>query len=81
MVVHMAIYCITHRPRPYTVQNPFFVILCISSVTAIVSLQLCIPPYNVYNFAVTEVSGRYIISPTLTAFIALQLKARRIARS
>ena len=51
------------------------VILCISLVTAIVSLQLCIPPYDVYNFAITEVSGRSITSPSVTAFIALKLKA------
>ena len=51
------------------------VILRISLVTAIVSLQLCIPPYDVYNLAITEVSGRYIISPSVTAFIAPQLKA------
>ena len=50
------------------------VILRISLVTAIVSLQLCIPPYDVYNFTITKVSGRCIISPSVTAFIALQLK-------
>ena len=50
-------------------------ILRISLVSAIVSLQLCTPPYDVYNVAITEVSGRYVISPSVTAFIALQLKA------
>ena len=54
---------------------PLRTILCISFVTAIVSLQLCIPPYDVYNFALTDVSGRYIISPSVTALIVLQLKA------
>ena len=49
--------------------------LRISLVTAIVSLQLCIPLYDVYSFAITEVSGRYIVSPSVTAFIALQFKA------
>ena len=38
-------------------------------------MQLCIPPYDVYNFAITEVSGRYIVSPSVTAFTALQLNA------
>ena len=86
MVVFTVIYCIARRPRPYVLYKiRCLVILRISLgtaivyqvylVTAIVSLQLCIPPYNVYNFAVTEVSGRYIISPSVTAFIALQLKA------
>ena len=28
-----------------------------------------------YNFAITEVNGRYVTSPSVTAFIALQLKA------
>ena len=37
------------------------VILRISLVIATVSLQLCILPYDVYNFALTEVSGRYSI--------------------
>ena len=50
-------------------------ILRIGLVTTTVSLQLCITPYNAYNLAITEVSGRYIISPNVTAFIALQLKA------
>ena len=52
----------------------------ISLVTANVSLQLCIPPYDVYNFAITEVSRRYFISPSVTAFIALQLKANVLIR-
>ena len=73
MVVYTVIYCLTHRPRPYTIYC--LVILRISLVRAIVSLQLCIPQYDVYYFAITEVSVRYIIPPSVTAFIALQLKA------
>ena len=75
MVGYTVIYCATHRPRPHVFYKiRCLVILRISLVTAIVSLQLCIPPYDVYNFAITEVSGRYIISPSVIAFIALQLK-------
>ena len=57
MAVYTVIYCIGLGQIVYKIRCLVNVILRINLVTATVSLQLCIPLYDVYNFAITEVSG------------------------